>query len=654
MRGLKLIDRFKSAQVHAFSPVDNSPGKTPRPKFEAQLIKALVSNSKPNKAQNSVRVSGALLPYGLPATDLLEPHVDPYLKPVDFVESLAELYRRIESCPSPSRKSSLFVEQYSLARGLGDPKLLRRCLRAARQHAEDVFSKVVLSAWLRFERREDELVGVSAMDCGGYVVECPKAALVKGYDPNSVFNHCQCSCGPFDVINNKPVFEENECCLSFDEEDNDVSFYIGEEEIKCVRYKMGTLSTPFKAMLYGGFKESRKGKIDFSQNGISVEGMRAVEVYSRTSRLDSLSPNIVLELLSFSNRFCCYELKSACDAHLASLVVTIDDALILIEYGLEETANLLVASCLQVLLRKLPSSLCRPKVMKFLCCSKTRGRFSVLGKASFLLYYFLSQVAMEESMVSKMTVKLLKRLGECATERWQKALAAHQLGCALLERREFIGALCCFEAAFEVGHVYSMAGVARAKHKLGQQYSAYKLMSTVISEYKPTGWMYQERSLYNIGKEKVLDLSTATKMDPTLSFPYKYRAVAKMEEKQIRAAILEIDRIIGFKLSPDCLELRAWFFIAIEDYENAIRDIRVILTLEPNYMMFGGKIRGDYLIEVLSRLVQKWSQADCWLCLYERWSSVDDIGSLAIIHQMLESDPANSVLRFRQSLLLLR
>ncbi|XP_062086429.1 ethylene-overproduction protein 1 isoform X2 [Humulus lupulus] len=510
MRGLKLIDRFKSAQVHAFNPTDTSGGKTPRggtvrAKLEAQIIKSFVSNSKPNKAHNSVSVAETLLPYGLPATDLLEPRLEPHLKPVDLIGSLAELYRRIEGCPSPSKKSLLLVEQYSLMRGLADPKLLRRCLRAARLQAEDVHSKVVLSAWLRFERREDELVGVSAMDCGGHVLECPKAALVNGYDPNSTFKDCHCCCGPFEVL-----------------------------------------------------------------------------------------------------------------------------------------------------LRRLPNSLCRPKVMKFLCCSKTRGRFSILGSASFLLYCFLSQVAMGESMVSKMTVKLLKRLGECATENWQKALASHQLGCVLLERQEYNTAQRSFEAAVEAGHVYSMAGIARAKNKLGQQYSAYKLMCYVISEYKPAGWMHEERSLYNIGKEKDLDLSTATKMDPTLLFPYKYRAVAKMEEKQIRAAILEIDKIIGFKLSPDCLELRAWLFIALEDYGNAIRDIRVILTLEPNYMMFGEKVRGDYLIEVLSRLVQKWSQADCWMCLYEKWSSVDDVGSLAIIHQMLESDPANSVLQFRQSLLLLR
>ncbi|KAB1226920.1 Ethylene-overproduction protein 1 [Morella rubra] len=395
-------------------------------------------------------------------------------------------------------------------------------------------------------------------------------------------------------------------------------------------------------------------KIDLSGNEISIEGMRAVEVYSRTRRLDFFSPEIVLELLSFADRFCCEEMKSACEAHLASLVGNIEDALALIGYGLEETANLVVASCLQVMLRDLPSSLYNIKVMKTFCSSEARERLATVGHASFLLYYFLSQVAMEESMVSNMSVMLLERLVECATDRWQRALALHQLGCVFLERKEYKDGQRCFGAAAASGHVYSMAGIARAKHKQGQQYSAYQLMSSLISEYKPVGWMYQERSLYNIGKEKILDLRIATELDPTLSFPYKYRAVAKVEEKQIRAAILEIDNVIRFKLSPDCLELRVWFFIALEDYESALRDIRVVSTLEPNHMMFQGKVSGDYLIELLSRWVQQRSQADCWVQLYERWSCIDDIGSLAIIHQMLVNDPGKSFLRFRQSLLLLR
>ena len=75
-------------------------GSTVTATLEAQLIKSLISNSRPNKTHNSVSFSEALLPFGLPATDLFEPHLDRRLKLVDFVESLAELHRRIESWPS--------------------------------------------------------------------------------------------------------------------------------------------------------------------------------------------------------------------------------------------------------------------------------------------------------------------------------------------------------------------------------------------------------------------------------------------------------------------------------------------------------------------------------------------------------------------------
>ncbi|CAK7330495.1 unnamed protein product [Dovyalis caffra] len=636
MHGLKFFDRFKSTQVHALSPQDNNPssrGKLSKSKFT-----------------NCSSVAQALLPYGLPTTELLEPPIDSYLKPINCVESLAEIYRRLNTC-SQTDKSLLCIEQYSVLRGLGDPKLLRRCLCAARQYAIDVHSKVVLSAWLRFERREDEFIGVSSKDCSGYILECPMAALVSGYDPNSIYDHCQCGQDCFEAVDNK-ILMGNEC--SSLEEDSDVSFCIGNELVQCARFKIASLSGPFKAMLYGSFVESRRDKIDFSKIGISVEGMRAVEVYSRTRRVDLFCPAIVLELLFFANRFCCEELKCVCDAHLASMVCGIEDALILIDYGLEERANLLVASCLQVFLRELPNSLYNIKVMSVFCNSEARERLAMLGHASFLLYYFLSQVAMEENMASSAAVMLLEGLEEFATEKWQKALALHQLGCVMLQRREYKGAQFYFEAAVEAGHVYSLAGVARTKYKQGQQYSAFRLMNSLIFEYKPVGWMYQERSLYGVGREKVMDLKTATELDPTLSFPYKFRAVMKVEEKQIRAAIAEIDRIIGFKLSPDCLELRAWFFIALEDYESALRDIQALLTLEPKYLMFHGRMSGDHLVELLGHRIRQWSLADCWMQLYERWSSVDDIGSLAVIHQMLVNDPAKSLLWFRQSLLLLR
>ncbi|KAK9280272.1 hypothetical protein L1049_013960 [Liquidambar formosana] len=662
MRSFKLIDRYKSTQVHALNPQNTAVSSTTgggaatggklNHHHNQDNHRINSTGLKPNKT-NSISVTELLLPYGLPTTDIIEPPIDPHLKPIKFVESLADLYRRLENC-SVFDKSSICLEQYSLLRSLGDPKLLRRCLQTARQHAVDVYSKVVLSAWLRFERREDELEGMLSMDCSGHIFECPKAALVNGCDRNSVHDHCQCCQDPPQVFDMDISMKYDECSTA--EEDSNVCFCIGNEEIRCVRYKIAALSSPLEAMLYGNFVESRRDKINFSHNEISGDGMRAVEVYSQTRRLDLFCPEIVLELLSFANMFCCEQMKSACDAYLASMACDIEDALILIDYGLEETANLLVASCLQVVLRELPSSLYNRKIMKFFCSSEARERLAMVGRASFLLYYFLSQVAMEENMVSNTTVMLLERLGECATERWQKVLAMHQLGCVMLERKEYKNAQCCFEAAAEAGHVYSMAGVARTKYKQGHQYSAYKLMDSLISEYnyKPVGWIYQERSLYNVGLKKILDLNTATELDPTLSFPYKYRALSMLEENQIGASISEINKIIGFKLSPDCIELRAWFFIALEDYANALRDTRALLTLEPNYKMFQGKVSGDHLVEVLGQHVQQWSLADCWMQLYDRWSSVDDIGSLAVIHQMLANDPGKSLLLFRQSLLLLR
>ncbi|KAG6737109.1 hypothetical protein POTOM_059895 [Populus tomentosa] len=504
----------------------------------------------------------SLLPAGLPTVDLIEPKIEPCLKSVDFVESLADVYTKVENS-SQLEKSDRFLEQCAVFKGLSDPKLFRNSLRSARQHAVDVHSKVVLASWLKFERREDELIGLSAMDCCGRNLECPRACLMSGYDPDSVKDPCVC----LRWQPEEDVSMGDEEYLTFDADEDgggdddecDMSFCIGDDEI----------------------------------------------------------------------RFCCEELKSACDAHLASLVCDMESAVILIEYGLEEGANLLVAACLQLFLREASifneQSLCDATV-----------------------------IAMEEEMKSNNTVMLLERLGECATEDWQKQLAYHLLGVVMLERKEYKDAQNWFEEAVEAGHIYSSVGVARAKYHRGHKYSAYKMMNSLISVHSPVGWMYQERSLYCTGKEKLMDLNTATELDPTLPFPYKCRAVLLVQENKLESAISELNKIIGFKVSPDCLELRAWISMALEDFEGALRDVRALLTMDPNHMMFYGKKHGDQLVELLRPLVQQYSQADCWMQLYDRWSSVDDIGSLAVVHQMLANGPWKSLLRFRQSLLLLR
>lgn len=678
MRGLNMIDGCKSAQVYALNPMaggsGGAAGGSGKEGFLHQLQEHLRVNSVMSRAHqryqsfsqtsnaNSTTTSDALAAYGLPQMDLIEPQIDPFLKFVDFVDVIADVYRRLENCPE-LEKSEVHMEQCAIFRGLPDPKLFRRCLRSARQHAVDVHSKVVLSAWLRYERREDELSGVSAMDCSGWSLECPKNSLVSGYNPELAHDSCSCLQGGKEGGEEEGGSESSEECstsisygdgdVTVDDDDIDMWFCIGDDEVGCNRFKIAALSRPFKSMLYGDFAESKKERIYFTMNGISAKAVRAAEVFSRIKSVDSFDPNVVLELLTFANRFCCDELKSACDAYLASLVNDLENALLLIDYGLEETAYLLVAACLQVILRE-PSSLMQQNVLKHFSSSEAMERLALVGHASFLLYSFLSLIAMEENMKSNSTVMLLERMGDCATKSWQKQLAFHQLGCVMLERKEYKDAQKWFEAAFQAGHVYSLVGVARGKDKRGHKYKAFKLMNSLISDYSPCGWMYQERSLYSSGREKMMDLNTATEMDPTLSYPYKYRAVSLMEEDRVGAAISEVNKIIGFKVSPDCLELRAWFLISLEDYEGALTDVRALLTLDPQYMVFHGKLSGEQLVELLCAHVEQRNQADCWMQLYDRWSSVDDIGSLAVVHHMLAIDPWKSLLRFRQSLLLLR
>lgn len=670
MRSLKIMEGCKGTQVYALNPSGTtttggggggvgSVGEKFLQHLQDHLrVNSIRSKSTRNFQTNNVQVDNnntvlteALATYGLPQLDLVEPVIEPCLKSVDFVHTLASVYRRIENCPQ-FEKSGMYLEQCAVFGGLPDPKLFRRSLRLARQHAVDVHSKVVLSSWLKFERREDELIGTSSMDCYGRNIECPKASLVAGYNPEWAYDLCTCSQSRRDDMDAEDSMGDDECSTS--EEDFDMSFCIGDDEVRCNKYNIASLSRPFEQMLYGSFSESRREKINFSQNGISVKGMRAAEIFSRKKSVDFFEPDVVLELLSLANRFCCDEMKSACDAYLASVVCDMERATLLIEYGLDETAHLLVAACLQVFLRELPSSLLNPNVMRFFSNAEATERLALAGHASFSLYYLLSQIAMDEDMKSNMTVMLLERLGECASESWQKQLAFHQLGCVMLERQEYKDAQKWFEEAVEAGHVYSLVGVARTKYKRGHKYSAYKMMNSLFSDFSPAGWMYQERSLYCSGKEKLIDLDTATELDPTLSYPYKYRAVLMMEESNIDSAIQEINRIIGFRVSPDCLELRAWFSISTEDYERALIDVRALLTFEPNYMMFHGKLRGDHLVELLCHHVQQWSQADCWMQLYDRWSCVDDIGSLGVVHHMLANDPGKSLVRFRQSLLLLR
>lgn len=564
-----------------------------------------------------------------------EPAILPFFKPVDYVEVLAQIHEELDSCP-PQERSNLYLLQFQVFRGLGEVKLMRRSLRAAWQKSSTVHERLVFGAWLKYEKQGEELISDLLAACG----------------------KCALEYGPIDVASELPLTLNSNSFETMSMIGNqiltNVVFRIGGEKIVCDRKKISSLSAPFHAMLNGCFTESLCEDIDLSENNISASGMRAINEFSMTGDLSEASPDLLLEILVFANKFCCEGLKDACDRRLASLVSSRDDAVELLEYALEENCRILAASCLQVFLNDLPNCLNDNRVVEIFRHADRQQRLIMVGPASFSLYCLLSEVAINLDPRSDTTACFLERLVELAENDRQKMLAFHQLGCVRLLRREYDKAEHLFETALNAGHIYSVAGLARLANIKGQNLWAYEKLSSVISSIPPLGWMYQERSLYCEGDKRWEDLEKATELDPTLTYPYMYRAASLMRKENVQAALAEINRILGFKLALECLELRFCFYLALEDYQLAICDVQAILTLSPEYRMFEGRVAASQLRTLVCAHVENWTTADCWLQLYDRWSSVDDIGSLSVIYQMLESDAAKGVLYFRQSLLLLR
>lgn len=564
-----------------------------------------------------------------------EPQILPFFKPVDYVEVLAQIHEELESCP-PQERSNLCLLQFQVFRGLGEVKLMRRSLRAAWQKANTVHEKLVFGAWLKYEKQGEDLIS----DLLGTCVKCAQEF------------------GPIDVASQLPLnlnVNSHECVsMNGNQVSRNVSFRIGDEKIVCDRQKISSLSAPFNAMLNGCFTESLCEDIDLSENNISPSGMRAVKEFSMTGSLSEVPPNLLLEILFFANKFCCERLKDACDRKLTSLVCSREDAVELMEYALEENTPILAAACLQIFLRELPDCLNDDRVVEIFINANRQQRSIMVGPASFSLYCLLSEVAMNLDPRSGKTACFLEKLIEFAETDRQRLLGLHQLGCVRLMRKEYDEAEHLFEAALNAGHIYSVAGLARVGYIKGHKLWAYEKLSSVISTVTPLGWMHQERSLYCEGDKRKEDLEKATELDPTLTYPYMYRAASSMRKQNATDALKEINRVLGFKLALECLELRFCFFLALENYQSALCDVQAILTLSPDYRMFEGRVAASQLRTLVHEHVDNWTTADCWMQLYERWSSVDDIGSLSVIYQMLESDAAKGVLYFRQSLLLLR
>ncbi|CAH8301344.1 unnamed protein product [Eruca vesicaria subsp. sativa] len=570
-----------------------------------------------------------------------EPQLLPHYKPLDYVQILAQIHEELESCALHER-STLYLLQYQVFRGLGETKLGHRSLISAWQEATTVNEKVVFGSWLRYEKQGEEVIADLLSSCGKYSEE---------YVPLDIASYV------LDIAATSPKAASVKLKLQVSKH---VVFKIGEERVSCDRKRFTSLSPPFHAMLCGNFAESRLDEIDMPENHVSSSAMscntmRVVRDFSVSGVLTGVSKDLLLEVVMFANKFCCERLKDACDRELASLVSSMECAIEIIDFALEETSPILAATCLQVFLYEMPDSLMDERVVEVLTRVNRSQVSTMAGKASFSLYSCLSEVSMRLDPCSYRTLAFLEKVVEFAEYDQQRELGFHRLGCTRLLRKEYREAEEAFGTAFKLDLVYSATGLARIGYIKGHRLWGYEKLTSVISSVSPPlGWVYQERSLYCEGDKKLEDLDKATELDPTLTYPYMYRAVTLMSEQNAEAALEEINRILRFKLALECLEIRFCLYLGMDDYGAALRDIQAVLTLCPDYRMFDGKVAARQLRTLVYEHAENWTTADCWVQLYEKWSNVDDIGSLSVIYQMLEADAFKGVLYFRQSLLLLR
>ncbi|KAF9621173.1 hypothetical protein IFM89_016667 [Coptis chinensis] len=121
------------------------------------------------------------------------------------------------------------------------------------------------------------------------------------------------------------------------------------------------------------------------------------------------------------------------------------------------------------------------------------------------------------------------------------------------------------------------------------------VLGVVARDYSLSGTLRKERALYCEGEKKCDNLEKAAELDPTLNYLYMYRAACLMRKQSVEAALAEINRVLGFKLALECLELRFCFYLALEDYRATLCDVQAILTLSPEYRMFEGRVAATQL-----------------------------------------------------------
>lgn len=82
----------------------------------------------------------------------------------------------------------------------------------------------------------------------------------------------------------------------------------------------------------------------------------------------------------------------------------------------------------------------------------------------------------------------------------------------------------CYMNALDIKHTRAHQGLARVYHLKNQKKAAYNEMTKLIDKARNNASAYEKRSEYCDREMAMNDLSTATRLDPLRTYPYRYRA----------------------------------------------------------------------------------------------------------------------------------
>lgn len=102
--------------------------------------------------------------------------------------------------------------------------------------------------------------------------------------------------------------------------------------------------------------------------------------------------------------------------------------------------------------------------------------------------------------------------------------ALNNLGSIFVDYGNLDKAANCYMNALDIKHTRAHQGLARVYHLKNQRKAAYDEMTKLIGKAQYSASAYEKRSEYCEREMANNDLDMATELDPTRTYPYRYRA----------------------------------------------------------------------------------------------------------------------------------